>query len=344
MSKSSGQVTIKSIAEALGISFSTVSKALNGDPTISEQTRQLVVAKAEEMHYTRNYFAQSLRQKSSKNVAVITNDVDIPAYGTMIASISNTLAAYGYTTTTSDCRYNQDIEYTNIRNILARSPEAVIVALSYPQSQNMKLFEPILQHTLFLGDMQGFDGINSVTLDHHLAGRLSAEHMLKHGNLRNLVFCGPADYLACQQYMNGIREAYAQFGQPLDMDMVQHFIPEQKTSYHRFLRAWQEMDGQIDGVICFCDSMALGIYQAARELGLQMGQDISVIGYDDGPFNDYLDPPMTSIHMPKDQVAAYCTDFVIKRLLNGDTRPFRHVLQPHLADRDSVRKIPEAAK
>ena len=88
MEKKNGRVTIKSIANELGISFSTVAKALNNDPCIRQETRELVQNKAKEMNYTRNYFAQGLRQKGSKTVAIILNEIDIPAYGEMISMIS----------------------------------------------------------------------------------------------------------------------------------------------------------------------------------------------------------------------------------------------------------------
>ena len=77
MEKKNGRVTIKSIANELGISFSTVAKALNNDPCIRQETRELVQNKAKEMNYTRNYFAQGLRQKGSKTVAIILNEIDI---------------------------------------------------------------------------------------------------------------------------------------------------------------------------------------------------------------------------------------------------------------------------
>ena len=89
-----GRVTIKSIAQELRISFSTVSKALNGDPTIHPQTRELVENKAREMNYTRNYFAQTLRHRESKTVAFIMNLIDFPLFAEILAAISEELAAH----------------------------------------------------------------------------------------------------------------------------------------------------------------------------------------------------------------------------------------------------------
>lgn len=331
-------VTIKSIASELGISFSTVSKALNGDPHISEQTRQMVQQKAQQMHYTRNYFARSLRQKDSKTVAIIVNDIDIPAYGELVAMISAALAPHGYTTVIADSQYNKAYERSSIENILSRMPEAVIIDPADPMGANMQLLTPLLSKTLVLGDMQGNPEANTLAVDHRLAGKLSAEHMLSNGNLRNLIFCGPEGYQSSTYFLEGVRQVYAQHGMTPEDSSIYRFKPDLTAAYHCFMEHWKVSPGSIDGVICFCDSMALGIYKAARELGLKIGEDISIIGYDDNYTNDFADPPLTSIHMPKDQVADHCVRFILDRLIDGNNQQYAQPLHPHLVDRGSVKK------
>ena len=338
MSNTGENVTIKSIAAELGISFSTVSKALNGDPHISKQTRQMVQEKARQMHYTRNYFARSLRQKDSKTVAIIVNDIDIPAYGELVAMISGELAPHGYTTIIADSQYSKEYERNSIENILSRMPEAVIIDPADPMGPNTQLLTPLLPKTLILGDMQGHAAANTLAVDHRLAGTLSAEHMLSNGNMRNLIFCGPEGYQSSAYFLEGVRQVYAQHGMTPEDSAIYRFKPDLSAAYRCFMEHWKAAPGSVDGVICFCDSMALGVYQAARELGLKIGQDISVIGYDDNHTNDFTDPPLTTIHMPKDQVASHCVRFILDRLIDGNTEPYSHTLRPHLVDRGSVRK------
>ena len=122
MSKSNGTVTLKPIAEALGISFSTVSKVLNGDPTINPQTRVLVEEKAREMHYTRNYYASALRKRDTRSVAIILNDINVPASVEMLVSISAKLAACGYTTLVSSTGCCKEVERS--REALIKSARA----------------------------------------------------------------------------------------------------------------------------------------------------------------------------------------------------------------------------
>lgn len=166
MGREHGRVTIKSIADELGISFSTVARALDDNPIVRQETRELVQRKAKEMNYTRNYFAQSLRQKSTKTVSIILNEIDIPAYGEMISMISADLAEHGYTTLISDSRYSEDAERTCIETVLTRMPEVVIISPADPESQNMQLLRPLFSNTLILGELSQLSEANTLAVGH----------------------------------------------------------------------------------------------------------------------------------------------------------------------------------
>jgi len=336
MEKKTGRVTIKSIAEELGISFSTVAKALNDDPVIRQETRELVQNKAKEMNYTRNYFAQGLRQKGSKTVAIILNEIDIPAYGEMISMISADLAEHGYTTLIADSRYSEDAERTCIETVLTRMPEAVIISPANPESSNMQLLQSLQANTLILGELDDSAEANTLAVGHRRAGYLSAQHMLSSGNRRNLIFCGPQEFQSSQLFYQGIQDAYTEKELTLCINDVFWFKPSEKRSAKQFTQIWTERNGEMDGVICFCDSMAFGIYRAALQLGLRIPDDISVIGYDDSSLNDFTAPPLTTIHMPKDLVAQHCSRFVLGRLIHGDTEKHTFLLEPSLVKRNSV--------
>ncbi|MBR3144344.1 MAG: LacI family DNA-binding transcriptional regulator [Clostridia bacterium] len=330
-------VTIKSIAERLGVSFSTVAKALNGDPLISAQTRELVEKTAKEMNYTRNAFASGLRQKASRTVAIIINDLDIPAYGEMISFISGKLAEYGYTTLISDSKYSEEFERNSIKAMLAWKPEAIIIAPADPMGKNMDLLANVRKSTLILGDPMD-KSYNSVSIDHHHAGYMSAEKMIKCGVNSCLVFAGPEGYSSSDLYLAGIKKAYKDYDLPFSNENIFRFKPDKQTAFRIFTDFWNESPYTADGVICFCDSMAYGVYRAARELGLKIPQDISVIGYDDGPANEFTDPPLTTVRMPKDFIAEHCLEFVTTHMRNKSLDEYIYKLKPLLSDRGSVKE------
>lgn len=336
MQKQGEKVTIKDIAEALGVSFSTVAKALNDDPRISDRTKAKVKKKAQEMHYVRNYFAHGLRHQESYTIAIILSDIDIPSYAAMITKLSSDLSQYGYTTIISSPGYNKEAERNCIQSVLSRMPKAVILCPADPASSNVKLLEAMFSNTLILGEPTEQIKTNFLSLGHHQAGYLNAKHLLQNGRHRNLIMCGLKEYKASVEFYQGVEDAYAEFGLPIDEKLVSWFRPGEEAGCQRTLEMWEAEPGCFDGAVCFCDSLAFGVYRAARKLGLSIPKDISVVGYDDNSTHDFADPPLTSVHQPKDIFAQYCMEFALKCLKNEDTDLQFWQLEPVLSQRKSV--------
>lgn len=331
------RVTLKSIAQELGVSFSTVARALNGDPRIHPQTRKLVEDKAQELNYTRNYYAQTLRRNEpkSKTVAIIMDVADSPVFTEILAMISAKLATHGYTTLVFNS-HDSDAERKCIQTMLSRIPEAVIISMSDPASENLQLLQSMFDRTLVLGSPDSSVKTSFISLGHRQAGYLSAQHMLSCGNHRNLIFCNYQGVQAGQLFLEGIRNAYADNSMVLDESNIIPVSFSMDDASQKFCHLWQERQGMLDGVICDSDSMAFGVYQAAQQLGLTIPEDISVIGYDDSRLNSFTAPPLTSIHTPKDQVVEHCLHFLLGRLLEEDRSLCAYHLEPHLSVRNSV--------
>lgn len=336
MQKQGDKVTIKDIAEALGVSFSTVAKALNDDPRISDQTKAMVKKKAQEMHYVRNYFAHSLRHQESYTIAIILSDIDIPVYAEMITKLSSDLSQYGYTTIVSSPHYSEEAERNCIQSVLSRMPKAVILSPASPSSKNVKLLEALYPNTLILGEPCEEVKANFLALGHRHAGYLNAKHLLENGRQKNLIMCGLQAYESSVLFYQGVEDAYAELGLTIDESMVSWFRPSEDAGYRRFMEVWEANPGCIDGAVCFCDSLAFGVYRAARQLQLSIPEDVSVVGYDDNPTNDFTAPPLTSVHQPKDLLTQYCMEFALKCLKNEEAELQTWQLEPVLSQRCSV--------
>lgn len=337
MSSQRKRVTIKSIAEALGVSFSTVSKALNDDPNVSESTKQLVRSKAQEMQYVRNYFAENLRSDHSKTIAVLFNDLELGAYSTAISRISANMLPYGYTTILCNSQYNAEIERFNILSILAHMPEIVIFSPCGLDGANLELFSTMRSRTVILDSALPEAGaFNNIRIDHRQSGYLSADYMLENGHRRIIILVDPREHTASELFLAGVRHACEEHGVALKATDICHITMGVKSSRELILQKWREHPGAFSGVICYCDSLALGVYDAAHRLNLRIPEDISVIGYDDNPFDDFLSPRLTTIHTPVDELSQACIDFCTRRLLDHDDAPTSITLPPSLIIRDSV--------
>jgi len=333
------KVTIKSIAEEMGISFSTVSKALNGDPRVKKETLERVLKKAIEMNYTPNQLARGLRSKETKTIAMILNDLDNQVHTMIVKQVSIALAAYGYTTLVCDSQFNEELERQNIIGVLSRMPAALIISPVGPGLDNLLLLSGMLEKTIVLDYVSEQLATNYVHLNHTRSGFLSAEAMLRVGHRRNLVLAGPAAFPASSSYIDGIRQAYAHYEVPFAEASLMHCIPSIEAGYEAVMAHAQAQQLPFTGVIAFCDTLAYGVFKAAAKLQLHVPTDLSVIGYDDNPIAAFSSPPLTSIHVPRERIAQHCANILIEKVTGNYKRLCSYSLETTLSERASIHPL-----
>jgi LacI family transcriptional regulator len=341
--KMGSNVTIKNIAEQLGVSFSTVSKALNDDPIVKEETRLRVQEKAAELGYLPNIIAKGLRVKTTKTIGVILNDIENPTRTHIVKKISVDLAKYGYTTLIFDSLYDLSVERKNIYTVLSWMPDSVVISPVSVNSENLQLLSNIFDRTLILSQIYDAISANYVHMDHKRGGYISATTMINNGHLRNILFVEPPDFPSAAQFLDGVKQAYMENNVPFDDDMLVYGTPSIEVGLQGTLDLYdfenKTFKKQFTGIIASCDLFAFGIYQAAQKIGFKIPQDISIIGYDDNPMAGLSMPPLTTLYMPKEAIAAHCSEILISKLIHKDPLVKSYSLEPYLVQRESIRKI-----
>lgn len=336
-------VTIKNIAVQLGISFSTVAKALNNDPVVKEETRKRVKEKAEEMGYFPNIIAKGLRSRSTRTVGVILNDIENPTRTHIVKKVSIDLAKNGYTTLIFDSQYNLEIEKKNILATLARMPDAIIISPVSIKSKNLQLLKHFFDRTIILSRF--FDAIpaNYVHMDHKQGGYISASTMLDYGHTQSLILNDPVDSPSGIQFLDGVRQAYEEKRIIFEEKYVFSLSPSIENSYNLVLGLYDFQSSTFKipftGVFSSYDILACGVYQACQKIGLRIPEDISILGYDDIPFAKLLTPPLSTVYYPSEEIASRCSEILISKLINNDLALKHYSLKPHLVLRESIKRI-----
>jgi DNA-binding LacI/PurR family transcriptional regulator len=337
------KVTIKSIAEELGISFSTVSKALNDSPLIKDETKKLVIEKAAELNYKPNYFAKGLRNMGTKTIGIILNDLENPANMNMIRKISVDLANHDYTTLICDSQFDTELELKNIKSVISRMPDSIIISPISSESNNLMVLEKMFNNTIVLDSISSKVSANYIFINHERAGYLSANYIISKGHKRNLILTGPKDFSGSNLFIKGIKQAYEEYNVEFDEEFVLYSKPALEDGYQLMIQSYQKLykdnSNPFTSVITFCDTMAFGVYAAAQKLDLKIPEDISVIGYDDSPIDSFACPALTTIHMPKERIDSLCSELLVSKLVNNDKKLIAISLEPHLVERDSVKII-----
>ena len=334
-------VTVKSIAEELGISFSTVSKALNNSPLVKEETRQAVLAKAEEMGYAPNMLAKGLRSQTTKTIGIVFTDIENPALTFIFKSIAVEMVKYGYTTFICDSQFDGAFERENLSALLSRLPDSVILAPASKQYNNQDLLQEMAGRVILMSRKTDSKlRCNYIDVDYRHGGYIAALELLQKGHRDILIVTEPLEYPFSTQYVDGIRAAYEEYGIPFRDELILYAHASIENGCGCLLSQWDYDAGAFrtpfTAVLAFDDNLAHGIYKGAAKLGLSIPDDLSIIGFDDNPLSAFSQPPLTTIYLPKESIADSCIQILHSILLENSDNLHYYSLSPHLVSRASV--------
>lgn len=336
-------VTIKSIAKELGISFSTVSKALNGNPAIKEETRKIVTEKAKEMGYTPNSLAKGLRGNSTKTIAVIFNNIENPALTFIFRNIAIEMANYGYTTMIFDSQFSEQTEHANILTVLSRQPDFIILEPTSSNTENLKLLAGMEHKLILQGSRHETINCHHIHVDYFQGGYLAACEMLSHGHKDCLVLTEPLSFLISHEFVMGIRKAFNEYQVPFYEDRILTTHSSIPNGFKIMQELWDDEQKRyripFTGVLTFDDTLAYGVYKSAMQNGLEIPKDISVIGFDDNATSAFSNPPLTTIHLPKEKMAESCIYILNSALIENRDDICIFTLEPNLVSRNSVKNL-----
>lgn len=331
--------TIKDIALRLGLSISTVSRAMRNAPDISPETKQAVLLLSEELHYQPNRLALSLRQKQTHTIGVIAPNLDY-VLSTMIRGIDEVALEAGYTVMV--CQSNESFgrEILNTGRLLDSLVDGFIVSVS----SETKIFDHLKKIQARGLPMVVFDRVTpqlsvpSVRLDNEEGGYLATEHLLDQGYKRIAVLAGPANLGVSNTRVDGYLRSLKRRGVAIDKKLVIHCDFNQDYAYY----ATQELLSQRrrpDAIFTISDRMALGAMLAIKEKGLAMPQNIGLVGFNNEPIMRLLTPAISSVDMPSFELGKAAAKLFIEVMHNKeDMRMVEEVLRPKLIVRESSKR------
>lgn len=336
----SEKVTIKYLAKKSGFSASTVSRALRGDPAAKEETKRKILKIAEDLNYYPNLLAKGLRDKKTKTVGLILNDLKNPLYYETIDAIGQALDARNYTMILCDSNYDQQLERKNIINMLAKGVDGIIISLVNAKSENIKLIRDNGLAAVYIDCRPDFKDINFVYVDHQKAAFDAAGYLIGQGHKQILLLNGPSQLSSSKNYLKGYLKALKKYGIGPQEELVKNV----DLSIQAGCRAMKECHRQKDkynfrAVVTLSDIVAIGIYEAARELKFSIPDDYSVIGYDNIMATAYLCPPLTTVHQPKIRTGSYSAKILLEKMENISADFTQIILEPRLVIRESVKRL-----
>jgi LacI family transcriptional regulator len=330
-------VRLKDIARDLGVSVITVSKALRGIDDISEETRQRVLKRMAELNYRPNMLARGLASGKTFILGLVVPDLLHPFFAEFAKSLSGVLRQHDYGLILASSEEDPEIERQEIRAVLARGVDALLVASCQPTAQGFQGMDE--QPTPLMLIDRDFPALsaNFVGTDDYRAGFLATEHLLATGKRRIAHLAGP-ELTPAADRLRGYRAALSESGIEIADDFIVRNarIEElgEDTGYRGMLRLLN-LDPRPNAVFCYNDLTAIGAIQAALEAGLSIPDEIAFVGCGNIRYSKYLRVPLSSIDQSTGQLGEQAGALALE-LVRDPSRPVRSIrLEPHLVVRAS---------
>ncbi len=320
------QVSIVDIAAAAGVAPSTVSRALQDHPRISQARRAQIKALAEQMGYRPNQVARSLVTGRSHTLGVVITDVTDPFVAEVMRGAELASRDAGYTLFFASSDRDPERELEAIRLLLAREVEGIIVISGRAAARYAQLRDPDQLGAdwplVLVNNQQTGPGLYSVRMDNR-AGAIAAVSYLKSLGHRRIAFvAGPERGRSSRERLEGYRQGMAVNGLGPAAELVVSGAGLLEDG-PRALAALMALPQPPTAVLCYNDLAAIGLLGAAARAGLRVPADLSVVGYDNIPFSAFTVPALTTVDQPKGQMGRLAVEICLAAL---EDRPAEDVV------------------
>lgn len=330
------KVTIRDVADLVGVHHSTVSRALspNKRDKISPAVVKKVEKAAKKLGYYRNIVASSLKQNRSFAVGVLIPDLMNPIFPPIIRGIQDTAEAVGYTVITANTDDEPEKERDALRMMQGRSIEGVIMATSRREDP---IVEECLENDIplvLVNRTVDRDGVNAVILDENHGIRAVIDHLLSLKHTRIAHIAGPQHTSTGFQRAKAFSDYLSIHNLPTDLvEATNKFtIEEGRRAFRRLLAR----DNSFSAIVAGNDLIALGCMDAMRDMGLLVPENISITGYDDILFLERMSPALTTVLVPKYEMGCQATKTLLGIIEGENKVPVVLRMQPRLIVRNST--------
>jgi len=327
-------VTIKDVAKAAGVSYSTVSRALSGNTEISEETRARILKLCKEMNYTTNTIARSMVMKSTKLLGLILTDISNPFMSELAYHIDRQARARGYNIILCNSTRSLEQERDLFELMIGRKVDGVILLPS--ESGSYETLKPLLNRmpTIFVGENLRETPESYVAVDNYRGAYLGVKYLYDMGH-RNILYFGKRRNSNTHRLRGDGYEAACR-----DFGMVPQYCNNTFTSTsmkYGYQLAKQLFNQPLDYTAIFAatDTNALGILQAAEECGISIPEDISLLGFDNIRDSSLPRINLSTIDQPRKLLASMAVDSLLDKIQNDLSGYTHRILTPALIERGS---------
>ena len=311
------EITIYDIAKILGLSPATISRALNDHPAINSKTKISIVNKASELGYRSNTFASNLRRKSTSTLGVIVPRLNSNFMSAVLAGMETVANEAGYNLLISQSLESGKKEKANAVTMYNSRVDGLLVSVAY-DTDGFDHFESFVKKgipLLFFDRIIEHEACGNITIDNVHAGFEATSHLISQGCRRIMHVTGNLKRNVYSGRFQGYQDALLQNNLPFDestilvTDLSQEAGIEAAEKIHA-------MPDRPDGIFIANDVCAVSCIKSLKEKGYLIPDDIAVVGFNNDPLSEVIEPNLTTVYYPGQQMGSIAVKTMINHL-NG---------------------------
>ena len=311
------ETTLKEIAETLGISITTVSKALKNYSDVSEKTRKAVIALAEELSYTPNSFAVNLRTKESKTIGLIIPEVVHHFFSNVINGIIAEAEKNGYLVIILQSNESLELEKKQVALLINKRVDGIIMSLSNESNNDFHIKEILRKEIPFVQ----FDKISKlipsskVIINDQKAAMEAVQHLIDKGCKKIAHIRGPENPQNAIDRFIGYKKALEKNGIPYDSKLVYSCKNVTFEEGIEFAKQIVDEHPDVDGIFVITDLVAVGVLAYFNEKGIQVPNQIAVIGFSNWFMSQVITPKLSTVDQPSYEMGVAAFSLLLEEMI-----------------------------
>lgn len=330
---------MKDLAQELGVSIATVSRALRNSPEIGQDMQKKVKELAKRLNYRPNPFAQSLRKEAPRVIGVVVPNLVTHYYAAVLDGIEDEARKEGYSVISANTHEDTEAEIRAIDNFIGLHVEGIIACLSQ-NTTDYSHFEEISNMGIplvFFGRTCLTDRFSSVTANGDEAAFRATQHLIDTGSRRIAFIGGPNHLDMVRRRKHGYLEALRENHIPIDRNLVACEKIDYQWAMDTTTRLLKQAD-RPDAILAFNDIITFAAFTAIKQQDLRIPEDVALIGFTDDVHAQYVTPRMSAIEDQSHQMGQTACQLLLKNI-NGDSKIYREIVPQKLVIREtSARK------
>ncbi len=318
-------ITIKDIAKRAGVSIATVSYVINGSRSVSPESSARVLDAINQLGYSPNAVARSLRRKRTSTIGLIVPDNANPFFAEIAKGVEDAGFEAGYSVILCNSNAMSDRELAYLRLLQSKRVDGIILA---PTTAHLEHIRPVVERNIpmvvFYRDSPNLK-LDTIRIDNHQAGYLATRYFIELGHTEIACIRPASSETPSAQRVDGYKRALEESG----LTWREALMPQGNNRIDGGREAAQKLlhsGSPFTAVFACNDAMAIGAMRALREGGRHVPDDVSVIGFDDILLASYSEPPLTTMAQPKYEAGRRAVEFLVERIEGEHEQGPRNVI------------------